>query len=65
MISGLESYNMRTMILFTQDQKWNVLIFFRKNTTFELKGKKATGADERVPYLVVAFENRKKGYVYE
>ena len=64
MISGLESYNINTMTLVTQNQKWNVLIF-RKNTTFELKGKKATGTDERVPYLVVAFENRKKGYVYE
>ena len=39
------------------------LLIFRTNTKFEPKNKKNGNLEERANYLVVGFENRKKGYV--
>ena len=39
------------------------LLIFRTNTKFEPKKKKNGNLEERANYLVVGFENRKKGYV--
>ena len=41
------------------------LLIFRTNTKFEPKNKKNGNLEERANYLVVGFENRKKGYVWK